>query len=176
MGLYKLHKAQTKVLADVTRWVLGGGSTSRDQIEKELSRGVSRSTHWRRVKSLDELIRDGYVIVSGQTIELSQKGLATIKNDSALEPILKSKDTWDGIWHVVAYDIPEENKAERNFFQRKIKEVGFYQLQNSLWVYPFDCEEEVGLMANKLGIANYVAFLKTDRVPFDDEVRQYYKL
>ena len=75
---------------------------------------------------------------------------------------------WDGNWHLVCYDIPEDFKKERDFFRSKLLLSGFRIIQDSLLVYPYDCKEEIAIMSQKLGISPYVAYLNTDYLPKDD--------
>ena len=163
-----------RMIKKVAKEILGGGEPTYQQLVGE--EGLSRSTRWRRVDDLDQLVTNGYLNISGEYIKLSEKGLKTVRDAMALDPVIVQSEGWDGIWHVVAYDIPEECKKERNFFQGKLKSLNFYQAQESLWVFPSSCEEEVGIMANELGLTNYVAFLKTDRVPFDDKAKKHFGL
>lgn len=177
MGLYALHKAQEKMLVDIVRTVLGGGRATRNSVLDKFPKSNYRSTYWRRAKSFEELEKEGFITVSGEIIKITKKGLDAVKQGIFLESASDRKnEKWDGTWHFVAYDIPEKNKKDRNYFQRKIKEAGLFQIQDSLWVYPYECEEEIGLMANDLGLNNYVAFMKTSRVPFDKDVRRHFNL
>jgi DNA-binding transcriptional regulator PaaX len=36
---------------------------------------------------------------------------------------------WDEKWRIVAFDIPEKFKTGRDALRRKLKEVGFHELQ-----------------------------------------------
>src|SRR3989344_3293588 len=44
---------------------------------------------------------------------------------------------WDGYWRVVVFDIPEKQKSARRAIQRKMAELGFFILLNSVLVLPF---------------------------------------
>ena len=57
---------------------------------------------------------------------------------------------WDKKWRVIIFDIPASSNTIRNVFRRKLKEFGFYPLQKSIWVYPFECTEEIALLRDFL--------------------------
>ncbi len=87
---------------------------------------------------------------------------------------LQSKK-WDGYWRVIIFDIPEEKRQIRNVFREKIYEWEFYKLQNSVFVYSFACEKEVGNIARILGIENCVLILKTKHLGYaESRVRRFF--
>lgn len=53
---------------------------------------------------------------------------------------------WDQKWRLIIFDIPEKTRVKREAFRGKLKEFGFYQLQKSIWVYPYPCEREIKLL------------------------------
>ena len=60
---------------------------------------------------------------------------------------------------LLMFDIPESKKIARNVFRSRIKELGFFQFQKSVWVYPYPCENEVDFLAEYFEIAEYIHFL-----------------
>ena len=59
--------------------------------------------------------------------------------------ILKPKK-WDYIWRIVIFDIAHEARAKREAFRGFLIRLGFYQLQKSVWIHPFDCSSEIDLL------------------------------
>ena len=56
-----------------------------------------------------------------------------------LFPIYQLSDSgWDGKWRVVVFDIPESDKATREFLRRKLVSLGFGKLQKSVYISPLD--------------------------------------
>ncbi len=72
----------------------------------------------------------------------------------------------DGYWRVVMFDIPKKYNWARDAFRQKLKMMGFYQLQESVFVLPYPCEKEVGIITEILNIAGFVHLIKTK--DFDD--------
>ncbi|KKR31593.1 MAG: PaaX domain protein [Candidatus Gottesmanbacteria bacterium GW2011_GWA2_41_12] len=44
--------------------------------------------------------------------------------------------SWDHLWRIIIYDIPEKRRAFRSGLRRKIVSLGFGQWQKSVWVTP----------------------------------------
>ncbi len=50
--------------------------------------------------------------------------------------IIKKK--WDGKWYLLIFDIPERKRYYRDRLRRDLLMLGFYQLQKSVWLFPYD--------------------------------------
>lgn len=93
-------------------------------------------------------------------IRLSDHGREEILRYNFEEMEIERPEKWDGKWRMVIFDIPETHKAAREMFREKIKTLGFYRLQDSVFIYPFPCEKEIEFMREYLGIGQYVLFLQ----------------
>lgn len=71
---------------------------------------------------------------------------------------------WDKQWRMVFFDIPEKYKSGRDALTRKLKELGFYQLQRSVLVFPHPCKEEVIAVSTAYGINKYVSYIETGHI------------
>lgn len=69
---------------------------------------------------------------------------------------------WDGSWRLVIFDISEKQRFLRDKLRRKLKELGFGQWQKSIYISPFDLEEDMRefLEAEKLTGKAYVLTAK----------------
>jgi DNA-binding transcriptional regulator PaaX len=59
---------------------------------------------------------------------------------------------WDKKWRIVIFDISQLKKFYREAFRGKLKELGFYPLQKSVWIHPFDCQDEIELLRDFFGL------------------------
>ncbi len=59
---------------------------------------------------------------------------------------------WDKKWRLVIFDIPNSHGIKRSVFRGKLKELGFYQLQKSVWVHPYNCHDEIELLREFFGL------------------------
>ena len=145
----------------------------------QLLKPSSAEKKYRYKKIIDKMFDDKIIFLSGERIELTDKGLKLLKQiqieDISLNE-MKDEQNWDGIWHLVCYDIPEKFKKERDQLRHKLFESNFYLIQLSLWVYPFDCKEEIAVIAQNLGIAPFVAYLNTDHLPQQQKLLKHFHL
>jgi hypothetical protein len=118
-------------------------------------------------RTIQKLFNDDIIYLSGEEVRLTKYGreiLKQVRVDGVDIPHNISTK-WDGIWHLVCYDVPEEYKKERDILRRKLTDSGFVKIQLSLWAYPYYCKEEIAIIAENLDIAHYVAYLNTDYLP-----------
>ncbi len=122
----------------------------RDRVTDALKRLHAR----RYVKSE---VRDGkiYFVVT----ERGKKRLREFDFESLTLP--HEKGQWDKKWRVVIFDIAEDKKKSRTAFQKKLITLGFFQLQKSVLVYPYPCEDEIDFLADFLDIYRSYYFFET---------------
>src|SRR5215469_2034083 len=65
---------------------------------------------------------------------------------------------WDGQWSLVAFSIPEQNRAARDSLRKQLRWLGFAPLYDGLWVSPRDRAVEVITQLAELGITTATAF------------------
>src|SRR5690349_8086653 len=76
---------------------------------------------------------------------------------------------WDGMWSLVAFSIPEDNRAARDALRKRLRWRGFAPLYDGLWVSPRDHAAEVIGCLKDLDIATGTAFRATS-VPANGEI------
>ncbi|MCX6718609.1 MAG: hypothetical protein NTY81_03375 [Candidatus Staskawiczbacteria bacterium] len=104
---------------------------------------------------------DGSVFVS-----LTEKGRLRALN-LKFRCLGNKKEKWDGKWRMVAFDIPDKYKKGRSALRYRLKMAGFYELQESLFLYPYDCQEEMKNLVNLFNLRKYVCFAVITSI--DDE-------
>ena len=53
---------------------------------------------------------------------------------------------WPGKWFLVFFDVPEKQRNKRDYLRSFLKDVGFYPYQQSVYIFPYECEEEIKLI------------------------------
>ncbi len=77
---------------------------------------------------------------------------------------------WDGRWWLVAADIPTRtHRAGADMLRKKLKRLGFYPFQRTLWLHPFDPRKEVEFLCRNYGIAEFVTLMEVSRLDKEDE-------
>ncbi len=135
--------------------------------------GISAKNYYQGIQNLKhrKILRS-----SGDDLFFTAKGREWIMRSKFNYFKLKNK-TWDKKWRVIIFDVPQELHNERTKFRCKLKNLGFYQLQKSVFVMPFPCEEELAFLSKNLSVGDYVDILVADRVGFkEQEIKKYYGL
>ena len=79
---------------------------------------------------------------------------------------------WDGKWRAVVFDIPEKERRARDALRDKLCHLGFHYLNLSVWLHPFDCQNEINAIVGYYGIGAYVRYMTVDSFDGMDEVSQ----
>ena len=87
-----------------------------------------------------------------------------------------SKTRWDGKWRVVIFDIHEKDRALRNMLRDSLTNIGFEKVQNSVWVFPYDCEDFIFLLKTNFELGKNVLYLVVDRLENDKWLREGFGL
>ena len=116
--------------------------------------------------------RDGrkYARITGE----GRKALALQQAKAALQA--QTKRRWDKRYRVVIFDIPEKKKVLRDHLRRMMRESGFLQVQQSVWLYPHDCEDLVALIKADLHIGKDVVYMIVEKIERDGWIRQHFSL
>lgn len=67
----------------------------------------------------------------------------------------------DGVWKLVIFDISEKQKYVRVVLRAKLKALHFKKWQNSIWVSPYELDEEIERELKDLGNKFFVRLIKT---------------
>ena len=108
-----------------------------------------------------------------QITEAGQRKLAFEGEKMKLKDL---KRRWDKRWRMVVFDIPERRSNIRHRLRGVMREVGFVRLQDSVWVYPYDCEEFMALLKAELRIGKDVLYAIVERIENDKTIRTHFKL
>lgn len=120
--------------------------------------------------------RDIIYKTSGDYYRLTDRGIKWF-NNSLLKYHGLKHGKWDKKWRIVIFDIPEELHKNRNQLRARLKNLGFYMLQKSVFVIPYPCEEELGYMCKNLKIGDYIDVIVAESVGFrEKEVRKFFKI
>lgn len=82
---------------------------------------------------------------------------------------IKKPKQWDKKWRVVLFDIPNNRKRIREILRFHLKDLGFYDFQESVFVHPYDCKEEIEYLIEFYVIRRFVRFMVADSI--DNELR-----
>ena len=106
-------------------------------------------------------------LTSGQYehgLELTDKAVKRLEKADVDNMVIKKPDKWDRQWIFAFHDIPEHKKAGRDALAFKLRSLGFYQLQRSVWVHPFPCEDEINAVAVAYGVQSYLTLVDVTKI------------
>ena len=83
---------------------------------------------------------------------------------------------WDGKWRLVSFDIPEKLRWGRDALRRKIKELGFYELQKSVFIFPYECKDEIYFIIEFFGLRKYVRYGVLESIDNDLSIKKVFDL
>ncbi|MEK7658470.1 MAG: hypothetical protein AAB352_01220 [Patescibacteria group bacterium] len=132
-------------------------------------------------RSLAGLNKNKIIIVRRENnkfiVKLTEKGKKIIHEIQFHDMKIRPQKIWDKKWRVIVFDIPEKNRRQmRDAMRIKLKLLGFYQMQKSVWVYPYPCEKEIQLACEIYGINTFVNIITAERIYNDDFLLKYFKL
>lgn len=110
------------------------------------------------------------------TVRITKKGESKLKSFSIDILEIKKPKKWDGKWRVVMFDLPIKYKKVRDSFRFKLKQIGFIQLQKSVWVYPYPCTDELLFIADYYKVEKYIEILIVEEILNDKKLLNIFSL
>ncbi len=94
-----------------------------------------------------------------------------------LEGLVQDKSRkWDKKYRVVIFDISEQRKKTRDHLRRMLRSFGFVCLQNSVWVYPYKCQDIIDLVKQYLELKEDVVYMVVESIENDGWLKENFKL
>lgn len=116
------------------------------------------------------------VNVNGQeVIKLTQKG-QTRYLKYRLEQLSLNGRSWDGKWRIIMYDISKFKRNQQENFRRVLKFINFLQLQKSVYLTPYPCENQITYLREYFGIGDEVVLMRVDKIENEAIYKQYFGL
>jgi len=85
-------------------------------------------------------------------ITLTKEGKKKVGKYSIDDLKIEKPKKWDGKWRIVIFDIPDITRLTREALRGKLIEFGFYKLQQSIWVFPYECTKEIKFIRQFFGL------------------------
>jgi CRISPR-associated endonuclease Cas2 len=122
---------------------------------------------------IDIIEKDGQV-----KIYLQEKGKQKVitRSIKLLLDYKKKEKKWDGRWFMVFFDVPEIERRKRNFLRRYLRRLGFYQYQQSVYIFPFECKKEVNLIKEIVEGAKYMKYIIASEIEEEEKIKKYFGL
>ena len=159
---------------------VGGRGDARFFILNDILKDVHNFTSKQLIAAVSDLKKEkliegkkdyeGSVLVS-----LTGKGMLRAIN-FRFRRLANKKEKWDGKWRMVFFNIPESHRKGRDALRYRLKMAGFYKLQESIFIYPYECEKEVRDFIKLFKMQKYVRFGLLDFVDDGQHIAGLFKL
>lgn len=139
--------------------------------------GFSKENYGQINRARNRLLKNGYLVKDDKGfVRLSSKGEDRLRKYELSDYELRIPRIWDGKWRVIIFDIPEYRKNLRDKLRRTLISIGFCKIQNSVWVFPYECEELFLLLKADFKIGKDVLYLVVDKLEGDQLFKKAFDL
>lgn len=133
-----------------------------------------------RIKSvLSRLATKGLVVFvekgGKRYARITENGKRMLNLETARMQVVKKK-RWDQRWRLVIFDIPERRRSVRIRLRKFMVSCGFERLQDSVWAYPYDCEDLIALVKAEFRIGADALYLIVEQMEHDKHLREHFHL
>lgn len=104
-------------------------------------------------------------------IVLSEKGKKKVLDFRIDDIKIKKPIKWDKRWRLVIFDVPEKKKSARNILREKLKEIGFSEIQKSVFVHPYSCLDEIDFIMEYYKIRSFVRYAEVIHISNESELK-----
>lgn len=135
-----------------------------------------------RLKSTLKRLRDQKMINFSEKpdgsmqFEIIEAGNKRILQYKFEEMEIKIPSKWDGLWRLVMFDIPDKKKQAREALRTKLKILGFHKIQESVFIHPYDCKNEIDFVKEFYNIRPFVKFIVAKEIDDDFKLRKVFLL
>ena len=129
---------------------------------------------WRLRQVISRLEKQKDVEIVNDIVKITKKGRQKLLKFDLENIELKHKT--DGKWRLIIYDIANLRKPQREQFRKMLKQLNFLRLQESVYLTPFVCEEEIEYLRQIFEIGREVQILKIQGIEHEDEYKKYFGL
>lgn len=119
----------------------------------------------------EEVAKDGII-----RLVLTEKGKLKALAYNIETMKIRSPRIWDKKWRMVVFDIPETLKSKREILRYHLKNLGFFELQKSVFVHPFDCYNEIEYIVEFYRLRKYLRFIVAESIDVDLLLREHFLL
>lgn len=147
------------------------------QIPKELSK-ERRQAIQRAINSLyiSHLIDEKNNKDGTTTLILSENGKQKALKFNINNLEIKKPNKWDEKWRVVMFDVPEKLRRLRDSLRLHFREIGFLELQKSVFVHPYPCHREIEFIVEFYNARRYVRFILAESLDNELDLRKKFNL
>jgi|SRR3989338_1500047 len=131
---------------------------------------------YRRKRALKRLVDSDYIRARGECLSITASGISALGDVVRKTQKLLETETWDHKWRIAIFDIPEIYASLRNKVRHTLKKAGFVQLQQSVWVFPHECEELVQLIKQESYLLKYILYGVLTQIENEARLKRIFRI
>jgi len=128
------------------------------------------------LKSKDRLTKEGLLKYENGFLKLTNKGESYLKHLELRDWKIDKPRKWDKRWRMLVFDIPEHRRSLRERVRLTLLNIGFIKLQDSVWIYPYDCEDLINLFKADFKIGKDIVYVIADSIENDRNYKKLFNL
>ena len=127
---------------------------------------INRATLWRAIRDLyrSKLVTAHKNADGSTTLILSERGREKALTYRIDEMNIQRQVRWDKKWRIVIFDIPERRKGLRDVFRARLLQLGFLELQKSVFVCPYPCADEIEFIVEYYQASSHVRMIVAESI------------
>lgn len=86
----------------------------------------------------------------------------------------KNPKMWDKKWRIILFDIPEDDRAFRDVLRSHLRELGFYKLQQSVFISPYPCEKQLLELISLYKVGSFVRIVTANWVDNEEKLKKHF--
>ena len=162
LGLSGSPKTSWKILGSLTKeW---------KEIGRQSAERVINSLYASRLVEIKENT-DGTL-----TLVLSEGGRKKALTYDLVRMKVPVPTVWGRMWYIVSFDIPEVKKQARDSFREHLFRLGFFELHKSVFVYPFNCLDQLKYIAGLYDVGKYIRFIVAAHIDTEENLKKFFHL
>src|SRR3989344_392154 len=117
-----------------------------------------------------------YTKNGNEVVEITKAGTKKVLEYNFDEMKLKVPKKWDGWWRIVMFDIPQSKKKARDAVSWKIKKLGLYPIQKSVFVAPYICKNEIDFIGEFFGVRDHIIYIKAKEIEGVRKLKEHFNI
>lgn len=175
---------QTAVLSTIgVAGILLVGAVAPNTVQLLEKFGVMKRLRERTQSAMTRLARKKLIVFMEKNgkrytriTEAGKRALMYERQKTALTGLKSSRRRWDGRYRIVMFDVPEKRRKIRVRLREMMRAGGFLRLQDSVWIFPYDCEDFITLLKADLHIGKDALYAVVEKIENDRWIRNHFDL
>lgn len=148
-----------------------------DTKRKKEANEWKRFNTWRLKQVVKRLQAQKYIEVAetsdGHVVRITEKGKQRLlQYDLGTLSITNKK--LDGKWRIIIYDVQDAHRSSRDLFRKTLRKLDFFQLQKSVYLTPYPCNDEIEYLRQVCSIGTEVIVLTVSGLENEQAYKEYF--